>query len=58
MKITILPDRKPKFETKIKRNDLNPQFNETFRFNVSLFIILLIESKLNKNFNKGYQLLL
>ncbi|KAI6240987.1 Synaptotagmin-1 [Aphelenchoides fujianensis] len=34
VKLTLLPDRKPKFETKIKRNNLNPQFNETFLFNV------------------------
>ncbi|KAI1732594.1 c2 domain-containing protein [Ditylenchus destructor] len=34
MKITVLPDRKPKFETKIKRNNLNPVYNETFLFNI------------------------
>lgn len=35
IKLSILPERKPKFETKIKRNNLNPTFNETFQFNVS-----------------------
>uniref|UniRef100_A0A915DNI2 C2 domain-containing protein n=1 Tax=Ditylenchus dipsaci TaxID=166011 RepID=A0A915DNI2_9BILA len=34
MKITVLPERKPKFETKIKRNNLNPVYNETFLFNI------------------------
>ncbi|KAI6201355.1 Synaptotagmin-1 [Aphelenchoides besseyi] len=34
VKLTLLPDRKPKFETKIKRNNLNPLFDETFLFNV------------------------
>lgn len=38
MKVTILPERKPKFETKIKRNTLNPGYNETFLFNVSDFV--------------------
>ena len=32
IKVTILPERKPKFETRIKRNTLNPVFNETFIF--------------------------
>ncbi|KAL3073758.1 hypothetical protein niasHT_039590 [Heterodera trifolii] len=32
IKVTILPDRKPKFETRIKRNTLDPVFNETFIF--------------------------
>ncbi|KAE9556409.1 hypothetical protein FO519_000294 [Halicephalobus sp. NKZ332] len=34
IKLCILPERKPKFETKIKRNNLNPVFNETFQFNI------------------------
>lgn len=35
VKLTLLPERKPKFETKIKRNSLNPVFDETFLFNLS-----------------------
>lgn len=31
----MLPDKKPKFSTKIKRNELNPVFDESFLFNVS-----------------------
>uniref|UniRef100_A0A7E4ULM9 Synaptotagmin-6 n=1 Tax=Panagrellus redivivus TaxID=6233 RepID=A0A7E4ULM9_PANRE len=34
IKLCIMPDRKPKFETKIKRNNLNPIFNETFQFSI------------------------
>uniref|UniRef100_A0A914HT71 C2 domain-containing protein n=1 Tax=Globodera rostochiensis TaxID=31243 RepID=A0A914HT71_GLORO len=34
IKVTILPERKPKFETRIKRNTLNPIFNETFIFKI------------------------
>lgn len=38
VKLCILPEGKQKFETKIQRNNLNPQFNETFAFNVSFFL--------------------
>lgn len=41
MKVTMLPERKPKFETKIKRNTLNPIYNETFSFNVRIFLQLI-----------------
>uniref|UniRef100_A0A915P7J4 C2 domain-containing protein n=1 Tax=Meloidogyne floridensis TaxID=298350 RepID=A0A915P7J4_9BILA len=34
IKLTISPERKPKFETRIKRNSLNPVFNETFVFKI------------------------
>jgi len=34
IKLVILPDRKQKFATKIKRNCLHPIFNETFLFNI------------------------
>ncbi|TKR77502.1 hypothetical protein L596_018463 [Steinernema carpocapsae] len=34
VKLSILPERKQKFETKIKRKNLNPIFNETFLFNI------------------------
>lgn len=35
VKLTLLPEKKHKFSTKIKHNDLNPFFDETFLFNVS-----------------------
>ncbi|CEF66307.1 C2 domain and Synaptotagmin domain-containing protein [Strongyloides ratti] len=34
VKLSILPEKKQKFETKIKRNNLNPFFDETFLFNI------------------------
>lgn len=34
-KIYLLPDRKRKFQTKVHRKTLNPEFNETFAFNVN-----------------------
>ncbi len=34
LKVTILPERKPKFETKVKRNELSPVYNEAFLFQV------------------------
>uniref|UniRef100_A0A914WPV8 C2 domain-containing protein n=1 Tax=Plectus sambesii TaxID=2011161 RepID=A0A914WPV8_9BILA len=34
VKLYILPERKQKFETKIKRKNLNPVYNETFLFNI------------------------
>ncbi|KAI0208448.1 Synaptotagmin-9 [Lamellibrachia satsuma] len=34
VKIYLLPDRKHKHQTKVHRKTLNPEFNETFTFNV------------------------
>ncbi|KAH7731919.1 CRE-SNT-2 protein [Aphelenchoides avenae] len=34
IKLSILPERKQKFETKIQRKTLNPVFNEKFMFNI------------------------
>ncbi|XP_053397308.1 synaptotagmin-1-like [Mercenaria mercenaria] len=34
IKVTLLPEKKKKFETKVKRKTLNPVFNETFVFKV------------------------
>lgn len=36
VKVYLLPDKKKKFETKVHRKTLNPVFNETFTFKVSL----------------------
>ncbi|VDK53040.1 unnamed protein product [Anisakis simplex] len=35
VKLVILPEGKQKFETKIKRNNLNPVFDETFAFSIA-----------------------
>uniref|UniRef100_A0A8C0BWU1 C2 domain-containing protein n=1 Tax=Buteo japonicus TaxID=224669 RepID=A0A8C0BWU1_9AVES len=32
VKIYLLPDKKHKLETKVKRKNLNPHWNETFLF--------------------------
>ena len=40
VKIYLLPDKKKKFETKVHRKTLNPIFNETFNFKVSLLACL------------------
>ena len=34
VKLYLLPDRKQKFQTKVHRKTLNPEFNEQFVFNV------------------------
>lgn len=34
VKVFLLPDKKKKFETKVHRKTLNPEFNETFVFKV------------------------
>lgn len=36
VKVYMLPDKKKKFETKVHRKTLNPVFNETFVFKVSV----------------------
>lgn len=35
VKVYLLPDKKKKYETKVHRKTLNPEFNETFVFKVS-----------------------
>lgn len=42
VKVYLLPDKKKKFETKVHRKTLNPVFNESFVFKVSLKISNLI----------------
>ena len=32
VKVYLLPDKKPKFETKVHRKNCNPTFNQTFVF--------------------------
>ena len=36
VKVYLLPDKKKKFETKVHRKTLNPVFNESFVFKVSI----------------------
>ena len=35
VKLFLLPDKKKKFETKVHRKTLEPDFNETFTFKVT-----------------------
>lgn len=39
VKLYLLPDKKKKFETKVHRKTLEPNFNETFTFKVKFFFI-------------------
>ena len=39
VKVYLLPDKKKKFETKVHRKTLNPEFNETFVFKVGWHIL-------------------
>ena len=43
VKVYLLPDKNKKFETKVHRKTLEPIFNESFKFNVSLqgFVLFL-----------------
>ena len=43
VKVYLLPDKNKKFETKVHRKTLEPVFNESFKFNVSLqgFVVFL-----------------
>lgn len=36
VKVFVLPDKKKKYDTKVHKKTLNPVFNETFTFKVSL----------------------
>lgn len=40
VKVFLLPDKKKKFETKVHRKTLNPEFNETFVFKVRVALAL------------------
>lgn len=37
VKLYLLPDKKKKFETKVQRKTLDPNFNESFSFKVKVF---------------------
>lgn len=37
VRVTLLPDKKHRLETKIKRRTLNPRWNETFYFEGQYF---------------------
>lgn len=39
VKLYLLPDKKKKFETKVQRKNLDPNFNESFSFKV-VFVCL------------------
>lgn len=53
VKIYLLPDKKHKLETKVKRKNLNPHWNETFLFegkeslSLSLYLSLSLQLELN-----------
>lgn len=53
VRVTLLPDKKHRLETKIKRRTLNPRWNETFYFEgeSTMFIQLrsLIEIELEQS---------
>lgn len=40
VKVLLLPDKKKKYDTKVHKKTLNPVFNETFVFKVSLTVYL------------------
>lgn len=39
VKLYLLPDKKKKFETKVQRKTLDPNFNESFSFKVQVFLL-------------------
>lgn len=39
VKVVLLPDKKKKFDTKVHKKTLNPVFNETFVFKVSITVM-------------------
>ncbi|PAV88349.1 hypothetical protein WR25_07586 isoform E [Diploscapter pachys] len=61
VKLSILPERKQKFETKIIRNTLNPVYNETFLFSIpfnelqskSLLMVVFDYDRLSKDDKMG-----
>lgn len=40
VKVLLLPDKKKKYDTKVHKKTLNPVFNETFVFKVSLIVYM------------------
>ena len=55
VRVTLLPDKKHRLETKIKRRTLNPRWNETFYFEGEFFII--IELSLGTLFSRPHRCL-
>lgn len=61
VKLSILPERKQKYETKIIRNTLNPVYNETFLFNIpfnelqskTLMLVVFDYDRLSKDDKMG-----
>lgn len=43
VKVFLLPDKKKKYDTKVHKKTLNPVFNETFVFKVSLIVSFVYE---------------
>ena len=43
VRITLLPDKKHRLETKIKRRTLNPKWNETFYFEGNIVEEVMID---------------
>lgn len=50
VKVLLLPDKKKKFDTKVHKKTLNPVFNETFVFKVSLLRICSERTGLRPSF--------
>lgn len=51
VKVQLLPEKKKKFDTKVHKKTLNPVFNETFVFKVSLVSLsmrLLLQNSIQK----------
>lgn len=46
VKLYLLPDKKKKFETKVHRKTLEPNFNETFTFKVNQTLIVCPHEKM------------
>ena len=50
VKVQLLPEKKKKYDTKVHKKTLNPVFNETFVFKVSLANIIYIYIYISQRF--------